>query len=532
MTPQDSAAVEEDVSVQPSAPDLDQRLLEDRPSEEENIDNLDFEEISDEELEEEARANKGLGDALGVDWASLVAESRPRVVEAGPGAARRRWQPENILARIGVSMEYAGVDLFNEIHNKLTEKKETTPCDPIIPLITTHLHETLCTIETMIELGQFTGSVRAVFQLIDRCSSIRPESSVMRLINYLSGSVVSAQANWLGKLHSILDRYLHQETRTNIRLRALEVLSNVFQENRLHFEEELIDQVVLPHLERVDEERDMAVRNAEAALVVDVCVGSVADNKHFMELLDILDKILSSAFEMYDSPKTEAEVQDVKTAVEGVIRIFTSAMHHVPSAHAVRAFNMLVSHLEMHYAKPIIFDSVISIRVKIKDCFLSYFRVIYNGGEYILNEDQSLSVLNECFEADTEKECLLEEDHIEYEDLSEEYGSDAYPEYLSDEDDLLKMENDIVETIIEIEVSQQAETPPLSRTMNNPIRARPARSVQNQNVQDGDQLVYEMDGEDGIGFLKMGFFEKLNEILQQEKPRQEMFIQDLVLVLQ
>ncbi|XP_046675929.1 fl(2)d-associated complex component-like isoform X2 [Homalodisca vitripennis] len=123
MTPQDSAAVEEDVSVQPSAPDLDQRLLEDRPSEEENIDNLDFEEISDEELEEEARANKGLGDALGVDWASLVAESRPRVVEAGPGAARRRWQPENILARIGVSMEYAGVDLFNEIHNKLTEKK-------------------------------------------------------------------------------------------------------------------------------------------------------------------------------------------------------------------------------------------------------------------------------------------------------------------------------------------------------------------------------------------------------------------------
>ena len=34
---------------------------------------LDFEEISDGELEEESR-NKGLGDALGVDWASLAKE--------------------------------------------------------------------------------------------------------------------------------------------------------------------------------------------------------------------------------------------------------------------------------------------------------------------------------------------------------------------------------------------------------------------------------------------------------------------------
>lgn len=64
---------------------------------------------------------KGLGDALGVDWASLVAETRTRPVEAQPGAARRRWQPESILARIGVSQQYAGDDMFNQIQQKLTE---------------------------------------------------------------------------------------------------------------------------------------------------------------------------------------------------------------------------------------------------------------------------------------------------------------------------------------------------------------------------------------------------------------------------
>lgn len=65
----------------------------------------------------------GLGDALGVDWASLVAESRPRPAVTAPGAARRRWQPENILARIGVSMQYAGEQLYNQIQQQIADKK-------------------------------------------------------------------------------------------------------------------------------------------------------------------------------------------------------------------------------------------------------------------------------------------------------------------------------------------------------------------------------------------------------------------------
>ncbi|CAG4941524.1 unnamed protein product [Parnassius apollo] len=45
--------------------------------EDEDVTNLDFEEISDGELEEE-RTRAGLGDALGVDWASLGADARRR----------------------------------------------------------------------------------------------------------------------------------------------------------------------------------------------------------------------------------------------------------------------------------------------------------------------------------------------------------------------------------------------------------------------------------------------------------------------
>ncbi|XP_054271198.1 tuberin isoform X2 [Macrosteles quadrilineatus] len=261
---------------------------------------------------------------------------------------------------------------------------ENHPSEPVTLLTTTFLHEALCTVEQLIELGQFNGSVRTVFQLIERCSSVRPESSVMRLITYLSRSIVPTQHDWLGKLNSLLELYLHQETRTNIRLRALDVLSSVTQANRFHFEDELLEVVVLPHLEHVDQEKDVTVRNAIAALVTDLCLHSAADNKHYLELLDILEKVMMRAFEAEEKPLTEAEAVDVKTAVDGVIKIFTSAMFTVPSAHAVRAYRMLVSYIELHYNKPVLFDNVTSIRLMILECFLrlrvdSSYRLGYPG---------------------------------------------------------------------------------------------------------------------------------------------------------
>lgn len=64
----------------------------------------------------------GLGDALGVDWASLVAETRPKLLQGEsdgePGAARRRWEPTRILQRIGISLKYAGSEMYNQIQEK------------------------------------------------------------------------------------------------------------------------------------------------------------------------------------------------------------------------------------------------------------------------------------------------------------------------------------------------------------------------------------------------------------------------------
>lgn len=53
---------------------------------------------------------------------------------------------------------------------------EVSPQPSSLNLVGKHLHETLCTIETLYELGQFQGSARRVFELIERCSPHRPVS--------------------------------------------------------------------------------------------------------------------------------------------------------------------------------------------------------------------------------------------------------------------------------------------------------------------------------------------------------------------
>lgn len=87
------------------------RAIKEESIDDENID-MDFEEISEDELEEESRV-KGIGDALGVDWASLVAESRPRLLPMT--SAKRRWEGRNVLINAGISVKLAGDELVKRI---------------------------------------------------------------------------------------------------------------------------------------------------------------------------------------------------------------------------------------------------------------------------------------------------------------------------------------------------------------------------------------------------------------------------------
>jgi zinc finger CCCH domain-containing protein 13 len=85
---------------------------------------LDFEEISDGELEEESRI-KGLGDALGVDWESLQKETQKPVKhepEQFFDTTKSRWSAHRILWETGVSAKLGGEEFAREILTKARDK--------------------------------------------------------------------------------------------------------------------------------------------------------------------------------------------------------------------------------------------------------------------------------------------------------------------------------------------------------------------------------------------------------------------------
>lgn len=90
---------------------------------------LDFEEISDGELEEESRI-RGLGDALGVDWASLIKETQKPTTKSNDlyDDTKSRWSAHRILWDIGISAKFAGEEFarkkMTEAREKLREEKE------------------------------------------------------------------------------------------------------------------------------------------------------------------------------------------------------------------------------------------------------------------------------------------------------------------------------------------------------------------------------------------------------------------------
>ncbi|KAJ8945061.1 hypothetical protein NQ314_009328 [Rhamnusium bicolor] len=92
-------------------------------------------------------------------------------------------------------------------------------------LIVAPLHETLNTIESLLEVGSYNGSVKQLFDVIEECSTDRPENSILRLILYLSHSIVPTEHLWLTNLYNLLQKYFKLELRTNIRLKVLDILA-------------------------------------------------------------------------------------------------------------------------------------------------------------------------------------------------------------------------------------------------------------------------------------------------------------------
>ncbi|XP_054445380.1 tuberin isoform X1 [Pteronotus mesoamericanus] len=242
------------------------------------------------------------------------------------------------------------------------------------PELRTIVHDLLTTVEELCDQNEFHGSQERYFELIERCADQRPESSLLNLITYRAQSIHPAKVGWIHNLQLLMEKFFRSESRSAVRIKVLDVLSFVLLINRQFYEEELINTVVISQLSHIPEDRDHQVRKLATQLLVDLAEG--CHTHHFNSLLDIIEKVIARSLspppelEERDMEAYSASLEDVKTAVLGLLVILQTKLYALPASHAMRVYEMLVNHIQLHYKHSYTLPIASSIRLQAFDFLL------------------------------------------------------------------------------------------------------------------------------------------------------------------
>ncbi|KAM9208697.1 tuberin isoform 2-T2 [Dugong dugon] len=273
------------------------------------------------------------------------------------------------------------------------------------------VHDLLTTVEELCDQNEFHGSQERYFELVERCADQRPESSLLNLISYRAQSIHPAKDGWIHNLQQLMERFFRNESRSAVRIKVLDVLSFVLLINRQFYEEELINSVVISQLSHIPEDRDPQVRKLATQLLVDLAEG--CHTPHFNSLLDIMEKVIARSLfpppelEERDVPMYSASLEDVKTAVLGLLVILQTKLYTLPASHAARVYEMLVHHIQLHYKHMYTLPIASSIRLQAFD-FLLLLRADALHRLGLPNKDGAVRFSPYCLCDYVEPECGLE----------------------------------------------------------------------------------------------------------------------------
>ncbi|XP_067859557.1 tuberin isoform X3 [Heptranchias perlo] len=286
-----------------------------------------------------------------------------------------------LIKKYGKELQVVTWEQLLDIIERLLQQIQTLGSHELSIIV----HELLTTIEELYEQNDYHGPQERLFILIEKCSDKRPEISVLTLVSYRAQSIHPAKHCWIQNLQKLMEKFFRNENRSTIRKKALDVLSFVLSINRQLYEEELIESIVIPQLGHIAEDKDHMVRKLATQLLVDLAED--CNTPQFNNLLDILEKVVNRL--LVDPPVVEAvegdllsesPLEDVKTAVLGLLEILQTKLYSLPASHASRVHELLISHLQSHYQQLYTSSIASSIRLKVFDFFLhlradSLFRI-------------------------------------------------------------------------------------------------------------------------------------------------------------
>ncbi|KAM9490275.1 tuberin isoform 2-T2 [Salvelinus alpinus] len=276
-----------------------------------------------------------------------------------------------LIKKYGKELQVVTWDILLGIIEKLLQQIQSIGSAELKSIV----YELLTTVEELYEQNGFHGSSDKFFSLVEKCADKRPDASVLTLISYRAQSIQPAKDGWIQSLHRLMEKFFRNESRSVIRIKVLHILSFVLSTNRQLYEEELIEVVVVPQLSGIAEDRDLAVRRQATQLLVDLAES--CSTHHFTSLLDIIQRVASRSLvcpgplEVSErDPTAESPMEDVRTAIRGLLEILQSKLYSLPASHASRVYELLIGHLQLHYKNKYSSAVACSIRLQVFDFLL------------------------------------------------------------------------------------------------------------------------------------------------------------------
>uniref|UniRef100_A0A7N8YNN1 Tuberin n=1 Tax=Mastacembelus armatus TaxID=205130 RepID=A0A7N8YNN1_9TELE len=257
-----------------------------------------------------------------------------------------------LIKKYGKELQVVTWDILLSIIERLLQQIQTIGSAELKAIV----FELLTTVEELYEQNGYHGSTEKFFSLVEKCADRRPDASVLTLISYRAQSIQPAKDGWIQSLHRLMEKFFKNETRSVIRIKVLHILSFVLSTNRQLYEDELIEMVVIPQLSGIADDRDPAVRKQATQLLVDLAEG--CNTHHFTSLNENVFVNL---------------VNDSCINFLVIILIFLfrqSKLYSLPASHASRVYELLISHLQLHYKHKYCSAIASSIRIQVFEFFL------------------------------------------------------------------------------------------------------------------------------------------------------------------
>ncbi|KAM9304880.1 tuberin [Gastrophryne carolinensis] len=271
-----------------------------------------------------------------------------------------------LIKKYGRELQAATWDVLLNITARLFQQLQVLRSQELKAAV----HNLLTSVEELYDQNEFHGDEDRFFELVERNSDDRPAASVVNLITYRAQSIHPGKEAWVQDLLKLMDKYFRNENRCIVRMKVLDVLSFSLSINRQFYEEELIEKVVTCQLAHIPEDEDPQVRKLATQLLVDLA--ECCHSCHFNSLMDIIERVVMRSLSLTaDSTGQDASsLEDVKTSVLGLMVILQTKLYTLPASHAMRVYEMLVNHIQLHYKNLYSSPIASSIRLQVFDFFL------------------------------------------------------------------------------------------------------------------------------------------------------------------